>query len=529
MPSEMGCFMKNLPVNYSYLISGLLGAGLSLLALCQEGGRVMAQQGDFAGWGPGSADSQKVSVASQSLGQKGSALDADGVLVALGSGSIEGAKVAIKKVTEASKTMDQAGVRQSAHLIRVIKQLHTAQFHYKKAEAGLPQAEMLAEKYRAQAQVLMQPSLLTGRPKTYMAQDVWKKSNQVILEAQKAFKTGETKLRESWSEADALACQMYPTHPKDAQSLASVVEKMSQEHENISFESKFLAVRASCVEPDSSSQNQRELVASTETGTNSNDSIAAAQQEAAKQRQLKEEQKQAQREQQEREALRLAQEKEQKEKIQALAQAREAEESQLLLLQQKRQQEEAQLELAEQKAQALAQEQLIQKEAQKEAFRLLKEKAQQEDALVQATLRGEAKEVSLLLSGGASPNLREKTEQRPLVVVSALNSDISSLKAFIEAGVDVNAQDSQGLTALMVASALGQTQMVELLLSAGAGLEMKEEHGATALILAVTYGHSSVVEILLSAGADKKALAANGMNALDIATLKGHEKIIPLL
>ena len=91
----------------------------------------MAQSGSSASGWP---------TAAQNSGQKASALDADtdGVLAALGSSSIEGAKVAIKKVTEASKTMDQAGGRQSDHLIRVIKQLHTAQSHYKKAEAGLP-------------------------------------------------------------------------------------------------------------------------------------------------------------------------------------------------------------------------------------------------------------------------------------------------------------------------------------------------------------------------------------------------------
>jgi ankyrin repeat protein len=109
--------------------------------------------------------------------------------------------------------------------------------------------------------------------------------------------------------------------------------------------------------------------------------------------------------------------------------------------------------------------------------------------------------------------------------------DLAAATDLVRSGVDVNRFTPEGLTPLMIASGLGQSQMVDLLLTAGAQvLAVEPRAGATALHKAALSGNPDVVGLLLDHGAfiDQQSPIL-GHTALMDAVVYKHEDVVRLL
>ncbi|CAA9306286.1 MAG: Ankyrin [uncultured Cytophagales bacterium] len=109
--------------------------------------------------------------------------------------------------------------------------------------------------------------------------------------------------------------------------------------------------------------------------------------------------------------------------------------------------------------------------------------------------------------------------------------DLAAAIDLLRAGADANRPGPEGLTPLMIASGLGQSQMVELLLTAGATvLAIEPRMGATALHKAAQSGNADVVGLLLNHGAfiDQQSPILGNTPLMD-AVLHKHEEVVRLL
>ncbi|MBA1273963.1 MULTISPECIES: ankyrin repeat domain-containing protein [Stutzerimonas] len=106
--------------------------------------------------------------------------------------------------------------------------------------------------------------------------------------------------------------------------------------------------------------------------------------------------------------------------------------------------------------------------------------------------------------------------------------DLAATAGLLRFGADPSRPGPDGLTPLMIASALGQSQMVELLLTAGANvLAIEPRMGATALHKAAQSGNADVIELLIKHGAfvDQQSPIL-GNTALMDAVLHKHEEAV---
>lgn len=111
------------------------------------------------------------------------------------------------------------------------------------------------------------------------------------------------------------------------------------------------------------------------------------------------------------------------------------------------------------------------------------------------------------------------------------SGSLSAAHSLLAEGSDVNKWTSEGLTPLMIASAIGQSQMVDLLLTAGADiLRLEPRMGASALHKAAQSGNPDVVRLLLDAGAfiDQQSPVL-GNTALMDAVIHRHPSVVRLL
>jgi ankyrin repeat protein len=76
---------------------------------------------------------------------------------------------------------------------------------------------------------------------------------------------------------------------------------------------------------------------------------------------------------------------------------------------------------------------------------------------------------------------------------------------------------------LMVASSIGDTDLVDFLLSRNADVDYQNGSGGTALMFATYIGNEAIVRQLCRAGADLSLVKSDGRTALQVARLEGHE------
>ena len=124
-------------------------------------------------------------------------------------------------------------------------------------------------------------------------------------------------------------------------------------------------------------------------------------------------------------------------------------------------------------------------------------------------------------------------EWRPDMTLEASirTGDLAAATNLLRSGADANRRGPEGLTPLMIGSGLGQSQMVDLLLTAGADvLAVEPRAGATALHKAALSGNLDVVGLLLDHGAfiDQQSPIL-GHTALMDAVVYKHEDVVRLL
>lgn len=164
----------------------------------------------------------------------------DGSLKEISGGSVEGARTVVKRLEQNKKSLDAVGQNQAQQLIQSIKRLFTAQSAYKNALQQQAGAKAKAEQYERQAEDDMRPSLLTGEPNSYMANNARTKARQVILNAEHALSNGKKELLQALKQSDNLACSLYKDIPQDAESLALAVTAIAESHDGeIDFRSRF--------------------------------------------------------------------------------------------------------------------------------------------------------------------------------------------------------------------------------------------------------------------------------------------------
>lgn len=109
--------------------------------------------------------------------------------------------------------------------------------------------------------------------------------------------------------------------------------------------------------------------------------------------------------------------------------------------------------------------------------------------------------------------------------------DVAAVRVALGDSTDVDRRGVDGFTPLMVAAGLGQTLLVELLLTAGADLLAVEPRmGATVLHKAAQSGNPDVIRLLLDCGAfvDQQSPVLGNTPLMD-AVLHKHEGAVQLL
>ena len=125
--------------------------------------------------------------------------------------------------------------------------------------------------------------------------------------------------------------------------------------------------------------------------------------------------------------------------------------------------------------------------------------------------------------GGIEFYKNRKVGAEPPVIEAVLDQNIDALKKFwLNARQRFNDRDSQGRTALIVAALLGETEIIDFLISKGSNLGATDNAGNTALHYATSQGHTVVLERLITAGSKLNAQKPNGEVALFHAARKGH-------
>jgi len=101
---------------------------------------------------------------------------------------------------------------------------------------------------------------------------------------------------------------------------------------------------------------------------------------------------------------------------------------------------------------------------------------------------------------------------------SIKNGDLDEVQKIVEAeSIDVNAELSGGRCPLHYAADMGQTEVIQYLVSKGADVNKEDKHGITPLLAAVWEGHASSVKALLEAGARKDGKTPDGQSYLSAA------------
>eukprot|EP01147_Barroeca_monosierra_P010322 gene10322-2463_t len=94
---------------------------------------------------------------------------------------------------------------------------------------------------------------------------------------------------------------------------------------------------------------------------------------------------------------------------------------------------------------------------------------------------------------------------------SIKNGDLDAVKSIVEEqSVNVNDELNAGRFPLHIAADMGQTDVVQYLISKGADVNRKDAHGITPLLAAVWEDHIETVKLLLKSGANKSVTAPDG-------------------
>jgi hypothetical protein len=150
------------------------------------------------------------------------------------------------------------------------------------------------------------------------------------------------------------------------------------------------------------------------------------------------------------------------------------------------------------------------------------------ESLIRCVREGMARELSLFLRAGFSPDTRDQAGV-PLLNLAARAGNPDMLRTLIEAGGQVNLlAEDRGSSALLDAVMIRRPDMVRILMEAGADIHLKTKDGQSALIIAAGAGDEACTEMLLKAGADPDDADVLGASARKYAVLFHNSALLAL-
>jgi ankyrin repeat protein len=150
-------------------------------------------------------------------------------------------------------------------------------------------------------------------------------------------------------------------------------------------------------------------------------------------------------------------------------------------------------------------------------------------ALHLAAYSGHSDIAKLLLEHDAVVGGRNAKSLTPLHM-AAYNGHSDVVTLLLEHDAKVDCRDDEGKTPLIHACTGPFAKTIEILLDAGAELNATEStESFTPLMMAAGLGQTEVVELLLSRNADKSMLDEDKEMAIDHARNEGHAAIVKLL
>ena len=140
---------------------------------------------------------------------------------------------------------------------------------------------------------------------------------------------------------------------------------------------------------------------------------------------------------------------------------------------------------------------------------------------------GNLEEINRLLSAGVNPNVCNEANQTGLMFAAVAGRAEAVDRLLQEENIIVDARDNNNNTALILSGRLGNTDVIQSLLSKGADVNAQNVAGTTALMWAAPMGHSDATTMLLEAeGINVNLQNKNGQTALDLAQNDSIKNII---
>jgi hypothetical protein len=140
-------------------------------------------------------------------------------------------------------------------------------------------------------------------------------------------------------------------------------------------------------------------------------------------------------------------------------------------------------------------------------------------ALHQASERGHAACVRMLLQHGADVHAKDRYGKTPIIRSPMLDS-MECVQLLIEANADVNAADDDGYTATHTASGHGRLGCLQLLIDNGADVNARSKNGLTPAIRACVGSRLSCLQLLVDNKADLNLREHDNTDALYYAILE---------
>jgi ankyrin repeat protein len=133
------------------------------------------------------------------------------------------------------------------------------------------------------------------------------------------------------------------------------------------------------------------------------------------------------------------------------------------------------------------------------------------------------------LSGGSNTEAKLPSDGTTALMQASKIGNSSIVQKLLSSGASVNTIDHDGWTPLMYASYGSKPEISSILLAAGANPSVVSREGKTALLLAATRGDSETVRLLIAHSVDVNAQDAYGRTPLMVAAAAKSSKAVNLL
>ena len=130
--------------------------------------------------------------------------------------------------------------------------------------------------------------------------------------------------------------------------------------------------------------------------------------------------------------------------------------------------------------------------------------------LINAVLKGDAREVRKLLGRRANPNARQTDSTATTALgLAAPSGNLEIVKLLVEAGANLEDGNALKQTPLLLATLNDRADVIATLVQSGAKVDSTQYSSMTALMLATVLGHTNSMRMLLRVGADVNARASS--------------------